>query len=257
MTFEEIIENCSLEDIDNLDISDIEIPDNLDKWKIESSRCSSYEQAIKLIINSIYGAFGNEWFHFYNVSIAETVTLQGQDAIKFTEGMLDKYFKKFFHKDKKLHKLLGVPDDFVVAPIKGNVWKYTDTDSFEDGIILTSDGPKLMSEWYEEELKSNGKGEGTLAGHESTSTDLKVANYKDGKIYMAPVKRLIRHKVNKPKWKLKTKSGKEVIVTEDHSLIVFRNNEQIEIKPKDIKITDKILVVHDIYKNKNECTSNN
>ncbi len=59
------------------------------------------------------------------------------------------------------------------------------------------------------------------------------------------MKHIIRHKVSKPKFKIKTKSGKEVIVTGDHSCIVFRDGKQIPIKAKDINIkTDKILSVN-------------
>ena len=48
----------------------------------ESLMNYNLEQAIKLAINSIYGAFANDYFHFRSTDIAETVTLQGQDAIK-------------------------------------------------------------------------------------------------------------------------------------------------------------------------------
>ena len=68
----------------------------------------------------------------------------------------------------------------------------------------------------------------------------------DKKLYYAPVKRIIRHKVSKPKWKLKTKSGEEIIVTNDHSMIVFRDNKKIEVKPSEILKTDKILSVRKI-----------
>jgi len=116
------------DDIRALISSDLSSEDKKDLQE-ESLKCASYEQAIKLIINSIYGAFANEYFHFYNIAIAETVTLQGQDAIKFTERMVEKYFSEIFHRDKTLLKELGVPEDFVVPQIKRKVWKYTDTDS--------------------------------------------------------------------------------------------------------------------------------
>lgn len=93
------IENLTDEDIRGLikaDLSEEEITD----LKEESLKCYSFEQAIKLAINSIYGAFANEYFHFYNIAIAETVTLQGQDAIKYTERLIEKYFSEFFHRDK-------------------------------------------------------------------------------------------------------------------------------------------------------------
>jgi intein/homing endonuclease len=37
----------------------------------------------------------------------------------------------------------------------------------------------------------------------------------------------MRHKVKKPKFKIKSKSGKEIIVTGDHSCIVFRDGVQM------------------------------
>lgn len=93
----------------------------------ESLSCYNLEQAIKLCINSIYGAFANDYFHFRNTEIAETVTLQGQDAIKHTEKAVEKYFKEFWHRDKELHEAMGLTDE--VKPLKKTVWKYTDTDS--------------------------------------------------------------------------------------------------------------------------------
>ena len=122
------VEELSIEDVKNLDVSKLTTED-IENLKKESLKCYSFEQSIKLAINSIYGAFANEYFHFYNIAIAETVTLQGQDAIKFTEKMVEKYFSEIFHRDKTLLKELGVPDDFVVPSIKRKVWKYTDTDS--------------------------------------------------------------------------------------------------------------------------------
>lgn len=121
-------EELSIEDIKNLDPSTLTTED-IENLKKESLKCYSFEQSIKLAINSIYGAFANEYFHFYNIAIAETVTLQGQDAIRFTEKMIEKYFSEFFHRDRALLRELGVPDDFEVPQIKRKVWKYTDTDS--------------------------------------------------------------------------------------------------------------------------------
>ena len=122
------IDNLTDEDIRNLVVEDLSESD-VETLKEESLRCYSFEQAIKLAINSIYGAFANEYFHFYNIAIAETVTLQGQDAIKYTEKLVEKYFSEFFHRDKPLLRELGVPDDVQIPTIKRKVWKYTDTDS--------------------------------------------------------------------------------------------------------------------------------
>lgn len=122
------VESLTVEELENLDLNTLS-KDEMDALRTESAKCSAYEQAVKLAINCIYGAFANEYFHFYNIAIAETVTLQGQDAIKYTESMIEKYFSEFFHRDKSLLLALGVSDGTVVPPIKRKVWKYTDTDS--------------------------------------------------------------------------------------------------------------------------------
>lgn len=121
---------------------------------------------------------------------------------------------------------------------------YGDTDSCDkDTIIKTDCGDKKIEDFYNENVK-NGSAGITLKGHESVYTNNKVLNYDENRgLYYTPVKRIIRHKVSKPKWKLKTKSGKEIIVTNDHSMIVFRNGEKLEIKPSKILKTDKILTV--------------
>ena len=37
----------------------------VDHYKQLSAKYTAYEQAVKLTLNSIYGAFGNKWFHFF------------------------------------------------------------------------------------------------------------------------------------------------------------------------------------------------
>ena len=92
----------------------------------ESAKFTAYEQAVKVTLNSIYGAFGNKWFHFFNIDIAESITLQGQNAILYSAKILDKYFQEFFIKDTDIHKKLNIK-------VKNNIYKeaviYIDTDS--------------------------------------------------------------------------------------------------------------------------------
>ena len=124
---------------------------------------------------------------------------------------------------------------------------YADTDScHRHSLIKTNKGEFTIEDWYNDNLLNGSAGE-TLTGHESVKTDDLILNYSNGEIYYAPVKRIIRHKVNKAKWKLKTKSGKEIIVTNDHSMIVFRDGDQIEVKPSEILKTDKILIIKGDY----------
>lgn len=211
-------------------------------------KLSLKQGAIKILINSIYGAFGNKWFYFYNPDIAQSITIQGQDMIKFANKAIDFYFKNRWHEDRELHEKLGIsnhkinkiPDDEIIAV-------YTDTDSVaKDTIVYSKTYGSLTIEDLYNILESNGSAGITLCGHESVKTsDDCILNWsKEKGIYYAPTKRVIRHKVSKERWKLVTESGKEVIVTGDHSLIVFRNGSQIEIKARDIDPkTDLVLTV--------------
>lgn len=59
-----------------------------------------------------------------------------------------------------------------------------------------------------------------------------------------PIKYIMRHKVSKAKFKIVSETGKEIIVTGDHSCMVYRNNELISIKAKDINPkTDKLVEI--------------
>lgn len=84
------------------------------------------EQAIKLTMNSIYGAVGNAFFVCFNTEVAEAVTLQGQDMIKFSEKIVNRYFQEHWHLDTELHEKLGVTS---VRKIHKPLVIYSDTDS--------------------------------------------------------------------------------------------------------------------------------
>lgn len=93
----------------------------------------------------------------------------------------------------------------------------------------------------------------TLAGHESVDCKYNVLNIKQNDVsysgkdidfesYYAPVCRVIRHKVSKEKWLLSDSEGNEVIVTNDHSLMVLRDGNLHKIKPYDVDKGSDFLV---------------
>jgi len=50
------------------------------------------EQSCKRFINSQYGALANQFYNCANVDIAESITLQGQDLIKYSVRVVNAYF---------------------------------------------------------------------------------------------------------------------------------------------------------------------
>lgn len=90
------------------DLTQDEIKILVDHYSTLSAKYTAYEQAVKVTLNSIYGAFGNKWFHFFNIDIAESITLQGQSAILYSEKILNKYFQEFWQKDTAAHEFLNI-----------------------------------------------------------------------------------------------------------------------------------------------------
>ena len=61
--------------------------------------------ALKILLNSLYGAMGNKWFRYFDMRIAEGITLTGQATIKWAEKHLNNYLNETLETDK----------DYVVA----------------------------------------------------------------------------------------------------------------------------------------------
>ena len=223
-----------------------EILNEIDRLNNLHDEYYNLEQALKIFLNSTYGALASPFFYAFNVAMAEAITLQGQDLAKYASKCIDAYFLNYWHKDKDLNKYLGLSYVNKINDITLTI--YQDTDSCDKSSLirfLSSNGKeytKSIEEWYNENEKNGSAGQ-TLKGHESVKTSDKILNFVNNEIVYSDVKRIIRHKVSKPKWKLKTKSGKEIIVTNDHSMVVFRDGKQIIVKPSNILKTDKILSI--------------
>ena len=239
--------NLTLDELKNLDYGSLPEEDLVALQQL-ATNYYSFEQAIKLIINSAYGAFGSVFFHWFNIDIAETITLQGQDAIKHTVAMTEKYFKEFFHRDKQLHKKLGLEENAIVNKCKNPVATYCDTDSVASNSIIRDFALGEIS--IEDHFNLHAKLRGFTKderGNEVVTFDkegmVKILNFDKSLVY-SNVKHLIRHQVTKEKWYIKTKSGKSIEVTNDHSIIVLRNGKKIELKASEInKATDMLISV--------------
>ncbi len=231
---EEQLENMSVEELEKLQQA----------CKAISKRYFNYEQAVKLTLNSIYGAFGNEYFYFFNVDIAETITKQGKDAILYTEIMINKYFREYWHKDTVLHDKMGIK---VIGQIVKPVSKYIDTDSVAGNSILTLENSERVKieEYWKLMAKTYGYHIDQRGNEIVKIKDSQILNYDETRgLYQAKVAKVVRHKVKKEKWILKSLSGKIIAVTGDHSLVVFRDGKKTVVKANEVNVSlDKILIV--------------
>lgn len=217
---------------------------------------TSYEQAMKLLGNSMYGGSSHISFFWFNMYLANDITGEARNVIKLMENHIPEYIKEEWPKMTDVHKELGITVDQAKAEalLKASGKNsyvdviYGDTDSVASNSLINIKLPDNTTKTITiEELYNNygtSNAGSTLAGHESVATDAKILNWDENNhLHYGNPKRIIRHKVSKPKWCLKTKSGKEIFVTNDHSMIVFRNGQKLEVKPKDILPSDKILTI--------------
>lgn len=65
------------------------------------------EQSTKVFINSVYGAMASQYYVCSNIAIAESITLQGQDLIKYSVIVLNKYFRDMWKYEYKTHDLIA------------------------------------------------------------------------------------------------------------------------------------------------------
>lgn len=206
------------------------------------------ENAYKVCANAGYGSSANEHFYFFLPKLASDITGECRNLTQTMWNDLETFFHETLWERYDVQERFGFELDetkhdwYREQPI--SVYSDTDSTSF-DTILKTSNGECTIEDLFNKSLKQNGIDDITNNGHEIVKCDDSVLNWtKENGLNFVPIKWIMRHKVSKPMFKIKTKSGKTITVTEDHSCIVFRNGKQIAIKAKDInKETDKILSI--------------
>lgn len=210
------------------------------------------EMAHKTLGNAAYGAAANCFFYFYNVALAGDITGECRNLTQTMWHNLEEFFHETLWERKDLQKQF----DFELDESKHDWYRqqtisiYSDTDSIDGkSLLLLNDNKNIKNQisienLYNNCLKKFGQFNITDNDKEIVECDNQILNYVNNKLEYVPIKYIIRHKVSKSRFKIKTKSGKEIIVTNDHSCIVFRDGKKISVKAKDInKDTDKILSV--------------
>ena len=212
--------NCSREDLEKL--SDSELEKLLKYTQDKGNEYYILQIALKTLINSLYGALGNKAFILINEKIAQAITGNGRYFIKSFGRRIEKYLQSL----KKCNKPYYI---------------YSDTDScVGDTLISTSLGKIKIEDLFEKsgEIIKNENGsfvkrldEKILA--KSMSPDFEIQDKKI--IYV------MKHKVNKRMFKISTEN-RSVIITEDHSVMINRNNNLISVKPTEILKSDELIL---------------
>lgn len=84
-----------------------ELKERIEKLRLQTEYYNTMQLSAKTFINSVYGVFGTEFFNLSNTDIAESITLQGQDLIKFSVVEINDYVKNKWNDDVEGHKRIA------------------------------------------------------------------------------------------------------------------------------------------------------
>lgn len=185
------------------------------------------QQSRKIAINALYGALANRFMRWYDPRLSESITLTGQTTIRTVAGYVNKF----------LNMYCGTTDvEYVV---------YIDTDSVAgDSMVRTDIGHLKIEDLFDTvaangTYKRNHRDNFVVEPHMSIHTP---SVNRGGQIETKRIKYVMKHKVKKTMYKVKV-DGEEVIVTADHSLMVKRDGQILDIKAADIQKGDKLITI--------------
>lgn len=96
---------CQIKDIESASID--ELKQEIARLKLIADERNNAQLGAKLFINSVYGALANQYYSLSNTDIAESITLQGQNLIKYAVEVVNAYFRDSWHEDIETHKLIA------------------------------------------------------------------------------------------------------------------------------------------------------
>lgn len=181
----------------------------------------------KIMLNSSYGATLADTSGLYDRRIGASITLSGRNITRHMSS-------------KAVQELTG--DYTYLSPVRvindtDSTHRFCGIDAKKNGIDFHCSIENLYEMCSQKEIIGEKE-----YGYDS---DIEVLTYnKNTKQpeYM-PIEYVYRHKVNKPMWEITSEDGQTVKITNDHSIMVERNGELIEVKPKDIQENDILLVL--------------
>lgn len=211
-----IIKQYSLKIVDGKIIADKDVVNEYEAFWDRA------QHSQKILLNSLYGAIGNVASKWFDERIAQSTTLTGRCIVR--------------HMASKINEVVDGKYDH-----KGLSIIYGDTDSVDkDSIVETNTGNTRIEDlfisgsifWQEGDKEYSRNDSIRVLGYDPNTHDT----------MLLPYNYVYRHRVSKKKFKITTASGKTVIVTEDHSVMVVDNGTLMGKKPTELK-NDIIVTV--------------
>ena len=162
---------------------EIETEKHLDRksqLKREATQLHNSQMAIKIAMNSLYGATANIYFLYYINDMAEAITTSGQLSIRYAQKSVNKYLNKVLKTEDEDYIVYIDTDSIYVdfGPLIQNVYGTVDIDrkqgeEFLDKICSTKI-EKVLEAGYEELAKKMGAYRNAMSMKREKITDKSV-----------------------------------------------------------------------------------
>lgn len=217
LEYNDVYENISLSDLHEL----------INVCEKQGTLFEVEQMTLKILINSLYGALGNKQFLFFNERIAQAITGNGRFFIKMLADNIELNLQQ-------------------IKPYNGKYMLYGDTDSCVGSTKITlKDETMTIADLYDNMTGViEVRGKDNFIKHVNTEKYALSVN-SNFELEHKPIKYVMKHKVSKRMFKIKV-NGNELIVTEDHSIMVKRDNKLISCKPYEIKENDELMYINDL-----------
>ena len=93
------------------DLNNIDLKEFAPRLRTEIEFYTSYEQAMKLLGNSMYGGSSHISFFWFNMSLANDITGEARNVIKLMENHIPEYIRENWPYMTDVHKQLGIEID--------------------------------------------------------------------------------------------------------------------------------------------------
>ena len=173
--------------------------------KRQISRCNNIQLAKKVTLNSAYGAIGNAYFRFFDIRIAEAITLSGQLAIRWIEMKLNDYLNNVL-KTTNVDYVIASDTDSIYLNLGGLVKKFIPDSSDKKKTI------RLLDKFCEDKIQTF-----------IDSSYQELADY-------------VNAYAQKMKMKREALADKAIWTAKKRYLINVYNNEGVEYKEPQLKI---------------------
>ena len=97
------------------------------------SRLKNLQMAMKIALNSAYGAIGNKYFRYYDLRIAEGITISGQLSIRWMANRLNDFMNKTLKTDAADY-VIAIDTDSIYLSLENLVEKTCGTKTTEEKI---------------------------------------------------------------------------------------------------------------------------